>query len=117
MEVQSLERRNSEHALFESLRGLESQRPQFLEANQRTDQAQQERILLCSELKMKSRLHQECYARSCQEFEEMRRRCYQEENTEKQRLEELPTQHDQESRTVSLLRDQVRRLQELLYIY
>ena len=56
---------------------------------------------------MKNRLHQECYARSCQEVEEMRRRCYQEENTEKtQRLEEFPTQHDQESRTVSLLRDQ-----------
>ena len=32
------------------------------------------------------------------------RRCYQEENTEKneKRLEEFPTQHDQESRTVSL---------------
>ena len=30
------------------------------------------------------------------------------------RLEEFPTQHDQESRTVSLLRDQVRRLQERL---
>ena len=58
-------------------------------------------------------LHQESYARSCREIEELKRRCYQKENTEKQRrLEEFPTQHDQESRTVSLLRDQVRRLQE-----
>ena len=52
-------------------------------------------------------------ARSCREKEELKRRCYQEENTEKQRrLEECHTQHDQKSRTVSLLRDQVRRLQE-----
>ena len=51
---------------FESLRGLESQRLQLLEANQWADQAQQERILLCSELKMKNRHHQERYARSCQ---------------------------------------------------
>ena len=109
MEIPNLERRNSEYALFESLRGLESQRLQLLEANQWRDQAQQERILLSSELKMKSRLHQECYARSCQEFKKPRRRCYQEENTEKQQR-----QHDQESRTVSLLRDEVRRLQELL---
>ena len=64
---------------------------------------------------MKDHLHQESYARSCQEKEELKRRCYQEENIEKQRrLEEFPTQHDQESRTVSLLRDQVRRLQERL---
>ena len=64
---------------------------------------------------MKSRLHQECYARSCPEIEEMRRRCYQEETTEKQqRPEEFLTQHDQESSTLSLLRDQVRRLQKLL---
>ena len=34
MEIPNLERRNSEYALFESLRGLESQGPQFLEAYQ-----------------------------------------------------------------------------------
>ena len=34
IEIPNLERRNSHYALFESLRGLESQRPQFLEANQ-----------------------------------------------------------------------------------
>ena len=33
MEIQHLERRNSEYALFESQRGLESQRQQLLEAN------------------------------------------------------------------------------------
>ena len=34
---------------------------------------------------MRNRLHQECYARSCQEFEELKIRCNEEENTEKQR--------------------------------
>ena len=110
-----LERRNSEYALFESQRELESQRLQLLEANQWADQAQRERIHLCSEVEMKNRLHQESNARSCREIEDLKRHCCQEENTEKQqRLEEFPTQHDQESRTVSLLRDQVRRLQERL---
>ena len=64
------------------------------------DQAQRERIHLCSGLKMKSRLHQECYARSCQEIEDLKRRCYREENGV--------------SRTASLLRDQIRKLQERL---
>ena len=63
MEIQNLERRNSEYALFESQRELESQRLQLLEDNQWTDQAQRERIHLSSELKMKNRLHQECYAK------------------------------------------------------
>ena len=67
---------------------------------------------------MKDHLHQESHARSCREIEELKRRCYQEENIEKQRrLEAIPTQHDQESRTVSLLRDQVRRLQERLEFF
>ena len=70
---------------------------------------------LCRELKMKNRLHQESFARSCQEFEELKMRCILEEHMEKQRRsEEFLTQHDQESRTMSPLRDQVRRLQELL---
>ena len=72
MEIQTLERRNSEYELFES--------------------------------KMKNRLHQECYARSCQQLEELRKRFFQEEffSKKKRRLEEFPTQHDQESRTVTL---------------
>ena len=62
---------------------------------------------------MKNCLHRECYARSCQEIEEVKRRCYQEENAvRRQKLEEFLAQHDHESRTVSLLQDQVRRLQE-----
>ena len=79
LEIQNLERRNSEYALIESRRELESQRRQLLEANQWADQAQRERIHLCSELEMKNRLHQECYSRSCQESEELKRRCYEDE--------------------------------------
>ena len=78
-----------------------------------TDQAQRERIPMCCEVEMRSRLHQEYYARSCQEIEELKRRCFQEENgVTQQKMNEQCLQHDQESRTVSLLRDQVRRLQE-----
>ena len=113
MEIQNVERRNSEYALIESQRELESQRLQLLEANQWADQAQRERIHLCSELEMKNRLHQECHARSCQEIEELKRSCFKEENeVTQQKMHEYYMQHDQESRTVSLLRDQVRKLQE-----
>ena len=50
MEIHNLKRRNSEYELIESQRELESQRLQLLEANQWADQAQRERIHLCSEL-------------------------------------------------------------------
>ena len=57
---------------------------------------------MCSELEMKNRLNQECYARSCQEIEELKRRCYQEENeVTQQKMNEYTMQHDQESRTMS----------------
>ena len=68
----NLERRNSEYELFESQRELESQRRQILKVNQWADQAQRQRILLCSE--MKDHLHQESCARSCQESEELKRK-------------------------------------------
>ena len=70
MEIQNLERRNSEYALIESQRELEPQRLQLLKANQWADQAQRERIHLCGELDMNNCLHQESYARSCREIKE-----------------------------------------------
>ena len=82
MEIQNLERRNSEYELFEPQRELESQRRRLLKANQWADQAQRERIFLRSELVMEDHFHQECYARSCREIEELKRCCYQEENSE-----------------------------------
>ena len=110
MEIQNSERRNSEYALFESQRELESQRQPLLMANHWADQAQRERIHLCSELEMRSHLHQEGYARSYQEIDELKRRCCQEENAARQqKSEELNAQQNQDS-----LGDQVRRLQERL---
>ena len=79
MEIQNFERRNSEDASLESQRELESRRQQWMMANHSEDHAQRERTHLCSELEMRSHLRQERYARSCQEIEELKRRCYQEE--------------------------------------
>ena len=63
LEIQNLERRNSEYALIESRRELESQRRQLLEAiNRQIKLSVRENT--CSELEMKNRLHQESYARS-----------------------------------------------------
>ena len=75
---------------------LNFKKQQLMMANQWADQAQRERMHLCSDLEMKNRLHQKCYARSCQEMEELKRRCYQEENAAKQRkLEEFTAHHVQ----------------------
>ena len=62
--------------------------------------AQQERILLCSELKMKNRLHQEGYARSCPTFEELKRSCYPEEI--------MKNNKDWKNFLCSMIRDHVR---------
>ena len=66
MDIQNSERRNSEFALLESQRTLESRRRQVLKANQWADQAQRERIHLCSILETKDQLHKESYARNYQ---------------------------------------------------
>ena len=55
---------------------FESHWRQLLEA----DQVQWDRTHMQSELKMRNPFHQECYARSCQEIEVLRRRCCKEEN-------------------------------------
>ena len=108
METQNLEQRNSKNALLESQRELEFQRRQLPKANQWADQAQRQRIHLCSELEIKNRLHQKCYARSYQEIEELKRRCFKDENeVTQQKMNECTMQHE-------LLRDQVRNLQERL---
>ena len=80
MEIQNLERRNSEYALFEPQRELASERLQLLEDIQLTGHVQRERIHLCSRSEMKDHLHQDSCASCCRENEELNRRCYQEEN-------------------------------------
>ena len=103
MEILNSERRNSEYALFESQQEIESQRRQLLKANQWAEQAQRERIHLCGELEMKDHLHQESCARNRREIEELKRRCYKEENeVTRRKMSECSMQHDQESRTESL---------------
>ena len=73
-----------------------------------------ERRHLCGELEMKSRLHQEYSARSYQEIEELRRRFCKENGVIRQKLNEYSMQQDQESRTVSFLRDHIQKLQDRL---
>ena len=115
MELQNLERRNSEYALFGSQRELESQKLHLLVANHWANQSQRERVHLHDELETNDRIHQECNARSCREFEELTRRCDQEEtNWKTLKSRKFLIQHDQESRTVSPMRDQVRRSQGIL---
>ena len=107
----------SENTLNEELSKLlmvkiqfESQRQQLLMANHWADQAQCESKHLCSDWEMKSHLHRECYARSCQKIDELKRRCCQKENVARQRkLEEFTTKQNQDP-----LEDQVRRLHEPL---
>ena len=95
-EIQKSERRNTEDALFDSQRELEYPRQLSLKANHWADQAQRERIHLCSELEMRSHLRQESHARCCQEIEELKRRCCQEVNAAgQQKLDELNAQQDQ----------------------
>ena len=62
MEIQNIERRNSEYALFESQRELDSQRHKLLDANQSMLNVRD------SEWVMKDHLHQESHARCCREI-------------------------------------------------
>ena len=50
------EQKNADVALCETNRELESQRLELYQANQSTDQAQREKINLCGELEMRSRV-------------------------------------------------------------
>ena len=64
---------NSEYALTESQRELESRRQQLSEANQIKHSTRGEYICV-ADWGMKDHLHQECYARSCREIEEFKKR-------------------------------------------
>ena len=105
MEIQNLERRNSEHAFVKSQRELESQRQQFI--GSQSDQARREREHICvADWGWRTIFIKNAMQEVFKKLKNFKRRCYQEENTEKQRrLEEFPMQHDQESRTVSLFFD------------
>ena len=69
------ERRNTDIALYESSRQLESQKMELYQANQLTDQAQREKSWLSGELVLRNRAFQEDCAVACQEIRELRRIC------------------------------------------
>ena len=104
MEIKDWERRNSEFALYESRRELESQRFPLRQASQWADQSERGKIRLCGELEMKSRLYQENYTRSRREIEELRRKCCEETDwARKNRTDELFLQQERNPDTVSRL--------------
>ena len=78
MDIGNWEQRDAENALYETNRGLESQRLELYQANQWADQAQREKINLFGELEMRNRIFQENRARDCQDIEELRRIFFQE---------------------------------------
>ena len=66
MNIRNWEQRNSDVAVYETNRELESQRLEPYQANQWADQAQREKINLFGELEMRNRIFQENRARDCQ---------------------------------------------------
>ena len=88
MEMEEWETRNSEFALYESQRELESSRLQVRQASVWEDQAQRESIGFCGELVLRIRLYQEICTRSRpEEIEELRRRYNREDQLSQHRLD------------------------------
>ena len=110
MDIRNWERRNSDIALFENNRELESQRLELYQANLWADQAQREKINFCGELT--NRLFQESRARNCQEIDELRRICCEETDRARQlRIDEMSMQQERDPTTVSQLLTQIHDLQ------
>ena len=72
MDFLNWEQRNSDNALCETNRELESQRLELYQANQWADQAQRGKINLFGEMEMRNGFFQESRARHCQEIGEFR---------------------------------------------
>ena len=105
-----------EIALNESDRELESLRLQLHQANKRADNAQRERMNLCGELEMRNELFQESGTHDCQEIEELRRRCCEENDGARQaKLDEWSLQQERDLDTVSQLLTQIQdRIERIL---
>ena len=116
MELKDIERKISEYALHKSLR--ESFNPRDNNCGKQDNgqiMLNEKEINLFGELERKNRLHQESYAKSCKEIEDLKGSCCEEENEVTQpNLNACSVQHGRESQTVSPLGDQVRKLQERL---
>ena len=113
MEMRRWEQKNSEVALYESHRELESQRLQLHQAHQWADQAQREKINLCGELELKNRIGQESHTRASQEIEELRRICCEETNRVRHlRIKEWSMQQERDPNIVSQPLTQIWDLQD-----
>ena len=73
MEIQNLERRNSECALIESQRKLEPQDDNYWKPINGQIKLSVRAYTCVVHWRWKSRLHQECYAGSCQEIEKLKK--------------------------------------------
>ena len=97
--------KNLDYALIESGRELESQRRQWPEVNQWTDQAQRERYTYVVNWSWRTVFTRNAMQDVAKKFEESRRPLYVEQNgVTRQTLNEYSVQQDQESRTVSFFR-------------
>ena len=105
-DIRNWERRNSEKALYETNRELESQR--LDQANHWVDQAQREKIIFCGELEMENKLFRENCARDCQEIEELRKICCEDTDRARQlRIDELSMHQERNPTTVSQFLTQI----------
>ena len=112
MDVRNWQQRNSDIALYETNRELESQKLELYQANRGADQAQGDKINLRGEEEMRSRFFQGSRARNCQEIDELRRICCEETDRARQlRIDELSMQLERHPTTVSQLLTQSQDLQ------
>ena len=108
-------RRNSDMALYETNRQVESQLMELYHVDQWAGQAQMENHRIYEELAMKSRLYQENHALDCMEMEELRRNGREETDRARQlRTDELHAQKKDEpsTSTVNRLSSPIQTLQD-----
>ena len=113
MEIQNLEQRNSKYAYSSRSVGLNRKDDTHWKPINMQSKFNEREYLCGDEGPSSSRML--CKKWPIIYLKNGKRSCNEQENTEKQqRLGEFPMQHDQESRTMSLLGNQVQRLPELL---
>ena len=79
VEVKHWEKEKTDMALYEVNQEFESQRFQLQQATRWADQAQRDKKSLCGELELRNSLFQDSQAKDCQEIEELRRICCEEQ--------------------------------------
>ena len=103
--------RNTDDAIYETGRHLESQRTKLYRVNQLTDHTRREKSWLFDDLEMRNKACQEDRARDYQEIEGLRRICCTEAERARQlRTDDLSTQKEERKSTVNQLMVQIRDL-------